>query len=572
VSETPSDPKRDPSPVPDSGAPDPASGAQAGDAAAAPPGAQDEAAEQDETTKQTPSPAAHDRAPPPSRRAWAERVSWAFALGVLGYFAIQALLRIAAGGGLGLDEAEQLVMGQSLPAGYGPQPPLYTWLYIALTGLLGEGVAALAVLKYGLLALTLLLTYRLCRQLFAQPWPAAVAALSILFLPQLVWEAQRALTHSVIALASVALACTLFLDVVRRGRLHDYLGFGVALAACALSKHNALFLPAGLVLAGLLLSGARAAILDRCFAYALAVAGVLVLPNLLWMAGHAESVLARSDKFALVAETGPLDSLTAVLRALVSFAALPAVLLALVALLPERLSPERLLPARYLPARLRGGGSGETPDGWRVEVDPALRRLLTLALGLAALAVLVLVLGASADSLKDRWLAPVLFPAVPVALAWLAPLLTPGRLRLAGLAALLLAAGCLLGLWARFLVPLDWRAPFHSEAPYDRLAESFPATGTLLTTDHWLGGNLRLQRPGLIVATPEYRGALPEALPVPLLLAWPAKLGPELPQELAALYLEAAGRPAPHQEGVELEARYPGSEETLAIYKLVAAE
>ncbi len=511
--------------------------------------------------RQGPAPSTASGPPPalpPSRRGLAERTGWLFALGIVAYFALQALLRTLVGGSPGLDEAEQLVKGQTLAVGYGPQPPLYTWLYLALAALLGEGLATLATLKFGLLAVTLLLTYRLCRQLFVQPWPAAVAALSVLFLPQVAWEAQRALTHSVLALATVALACTLFVDLVRQGRTRDYLGFGAALAACVLAKHNAIFLPLGLLLAATLLPGARLALIDRRLGMALGLAVLLLLPNLLWMAGNLDAVLARGDKIVAVAETGPLDGLAAFARAVFSFAALPAALLALAVLLPER----------RLPARLRGAA----PEAWRPDVNPAVRRLLTLGLALAALGVLGAVLGASADSLKDRWLAPVLFPAVPVALAWLAPWLSPGRLRLAGLAAVVVAFACLIGLWGRLLIPLDWREPTRSEAPFARLAESVPQAGTLLTTDHWLGGSLRLHRPELIVATPEYRGALPEFPPAPLLLAWPAEYGPEVPDALAALLRDTTGRAVSRTEGVRLEVRYPGSDQTLAIYMLTAAE
>ncbi len=462
-------------------------------------------------------------------------VSWGFALAVLGYFALQVVLRSLSAGNLGLDEAEQLVMAQTWQAGYGPQPPLYTWLFLALKPLTGESVLSLALLKFGLLAVALLATFRLCRQLFGQPLVAAVAALTILYLPQVAWESQRALTHSVIALAAVALATTLFVDLVTRRRSRDYWLFGLALAACALSKHNAVFLPFGLLLAGLLLPASRPALLDRRLAGALGLALLLVLPNLVWMAFNGEAALARSGKLAMEPETGLLDSLSAIGRALISFALLPTLLLALIALLP---SSGPRLPAAP---------------------DPRLRRLLTLALALAALTVMLLVIGASADRMKDRWLTPLLFPAVPVAFAWLAPRLTRRRLRLAAAAAGVIALGSMAALWTRQLLPAGWAEAPNMEAPFHVLAPSLPAEGTLLAASNWVAGNLRLHRPGLAAVTPEYRGAGQDPPARPLVLVWQARSGETVPPALRALAGELLGAELPADLPVTaLSTPYPG--------------
>ncbi|WP_119167540.1 ArnT family glycosyltransferase [Algihabitans albus] len=465
-----------------------------------------------------------------------------FSLVVLGYFALQVVFRVLSSGNLGLDEAEQLVMAQSLEAGYGPQPPLYTWLFLALQPLTGQGVLTLALLKFGLLAVTLLATYRLCRQLFGDPLVAAVAALSVFYLPQVAWESQRALTHSVIALAAVAVTCTLFVDLVSKRRSRDYWLFAVALAACALSKHNAVLLPLGLLTAALLLPATRPALLDRRLLLASGLTALLLLPNAIWMALNSEAVLARSVKLDLEPTTGPLDSLFAMGRALLNFALLPAVLLALLALLPT---------------------AGTSP---RRQVAAGVRRLLTLGLALAALMVLLLVLAASADTLKDRWLTPLLFPAVPVALAWMAPRLDRRHLRLAAAAAMVIALGSMAVLWLRQFVPPDWARPPNMEAPFDALARDLPSTGTLLSTSNWVAGNLRLHRPGLAAITPEYRAALDPPAAGPILLVWQARDGEQLPTPLAALAAAAWGGDLPPNPPVEtLEAPFPGGAPLLSL-------
>src|SRR3954470_20838878 len=45
-----------------------------------------------------------------------------------GYFVLQIGLRLITSNAADLDESEQLLATQHLQLGYGPQPPLYTWL------------------------------------------------------------------------------------------------------------------------------------------------------------------------------------------------------------------------------------------------------------------------------------------------------------------------------------------------------------------------------------------------------------------------------------------------------------
>ena len=50
---------------------------------------------------------------------------------ILGYFLFQALYRRLLGGGLLIDEAQMLLWSREPLGGYGPQPPLYSWLQFA---------------------------------------------------------------------------------------------------------------------------------------------------------------------------------------------------------------------------------------------------------------------------------------------------------------------------------------------------------------------------------------------------------------------------------------------------------
>ena len=68
-------------------------------------------------------------------------------LALAAWFLLQAVLRVVTASSLGLDEAELLVTTQSLALGYGPQPPLYTWLQFAVFQAFGASILSLALTK-----------------------------------------------------------------------------------------------------------------------------------------------------------------------------------------------------------------------------------------------------------------------------------------------------------------------------------------------------------------------------------------------------------------------------------------
>ncbi|CAN0584769.1 unnamed protein product, partial [Ectocarpus sp. 12 AP-2014] len=160
-----------------------------------------------------------------ARTEWSETLSRYAPLLMLGYLVLQLVSRLIAPGGLGLDEAEQMVTTQSLELGYGPQPPLYTWIQIAVFQITGEGKFGLALLKHGCLTAIYLGIWVLARQAGANRLTAAAAMFGTMFLPSVVWEAQRALTHSVL---STALAVWSLVAATRASRTRSLGDFCLA--------------------------------------------------------------------------------------------------------------------------------------------------------------------------------------------------------------------------------------------------------------------------------------------------------------------------------------------------------
>src|SRR5438477_1645727 len=62
-------------------------------------------------------------------------------------FAAQAVLRGLVSEVAGIDDVDQILRAQLWSWGYGPQPPLYTWLTKIFLGTFGYNTFALALLK-----------------------------------------------------------------------------------------------------------------------------------------------------------------------------------------------------------------------------------------------------------------------------------------------------------------------------------------------------------------------------------------------------------------------------------------
>lgn len=115
---------------------------------------------------------------------------------VLGY----AALKIFVPTGLDLDSAEQVYFAQSWQMGYGTrQPPLYTWLILALKPDGASWVATLEVARYACLILWLWGVQTLAKVCGANAAVQARTLLLHLGLMLVMWRVHDSLTHTVLA-------------------------------------------------------------------------------------------------------------------------------------------------------------------------------------------------------------------------------------------------------------------------------------------------------------------------------------------------------------------------------------
>lgn len=424
-----------------------------------------------------------------------------------------AVLRLALGATLGMDDAEQALYAQAWSWGYRPeQPPLFTWLLTALHTVLPPGILPIQLLRTGFLALFFLFIALAARAWIADRALAHLAVLSTTAIYTFGFYVHHDLTHSTVLAAACAAMLWLAARLATAPALADYLGFGAALGLGALGKWNAVMLGAAVLVTALLLPALRPRVLDPRILASGAVAAVLVLPTALWVLAHQDfgaasrSVLIQEDRHAL-------DGVVQLAKALLAF-------------------PQPLLVLWFL---LLGGA---LTRALAVEPLPATtaRLGLLMLVGLGLHAALIPLYGGV--DFSERWMIAVMLP-LPIALfAWLEPLPPDGRPLRLWLGALLVLA--LAGLVARVVIQVqggDRCGKCRTQIPFATLADELRAagfrSGTILADGFHLAGNLRWTFPDSRVV--EGLGLL-EVFGPPrdgmCLIAWPGDAGEAIPDRL----------------------------------------
>lgn len=396
------------------------------------------------------------------------------------YFSVTAIALSAVSRTAGLDQAEQLLLSQTLQPGYSAQPPLYTYLVKAVFFVTGPGLAPLLLLKAVLLSLFVGLLMALGREFGFTARQHLVAVAGIVFIPQFIWESQRDLTHSVLV-TTVAAATLLQLARTRRiTTVLNYALLGGFIGLGLISKYNYAVFLAALLLAALLTPGYRPVLANRRMLAVLLVALLVTTPHVYWLASNLD--IATGSVRKLHINDGNL-------AAGLAYAAVSAL-----AFLAPLLIFSMILVARPLkPASRENTG----PGGGRL-----LLNLLLATTGIVAIFIML----SGTYNIKDRWYQPLLFyaPLIPALFT------TPSRARLnwyLGLAAgfallvstVLVARTTLAGVLNRFSYP---------NIPYPELiAAAGDATRTpafILAESKLLGGNARPVFPDAVVQVPGY--------------------------------------------------------------------
>jgi 4-amino-4-deoxy-L-arabinose transferase-like glycosyltransferase len=406
------------------------------------------------------------------------------------YFGAHILSRTLVSDALELDEAEQALWTQQLAAGYGAQPPLYTWLQWTMFQIAGVSVLSLSLLKNLLLASTYAFVWLAARRLMAAPL-ALLAAASMLLIPQIGWESQRDLTHSVLATAVAAATLYVVVRLIEKPCSVLYLALGLCAALGLLSKYSFSVFLAALGLALLLSRDTRPLLRSPWIIAAGLVALAVLAPHALWLLDNWQLASARTME-----KLGTHASLTAgVARGLGSL-----------------LSATLATLAAFMLATIAIFGRAV----WRAETNSWHCRLSRRYFGVLAALMLGIVIVGGATHFKGRWLQPLVFMA-PLTFFCCRQHLA-AHPRLSWLRRLLIALA-LLYLFMVSMRPVfdGWRdRPDELNEPVAELADALLGAGydehsLIVTHDPVLGGALRVRFPQARITV--WKEGFPEPAP-----------------------------------------------------------
>ncbi|MDF0698830.1 glycosyltransferase family 39 protein [Rhizobium sp. MC63] len=465
-------------------------------------------------------------------------VRWIFVLLAV-YFTLQVGVRLATSHSLDLDEAEQVFRSQWLAAGYGPQPPFYNWLQYAVFRFAGVSLVALSVVK-NLLLFSAYLLYGLTAHLILRDKAlVAIATLGLLTIPQMAFEMQRDLTHTVAVFFSASIFFYGFIRSLKQPSLGSYLITGIGIGFGLLAKYNFAILPAAGLIAALAEARLRPRIFDRRLVLTAVVALIIVLPHLFWLKDNLDFATARTlEKMTASGDASYLMQVTMGVSSLVlatlSFAGLTVAVFAIV-------FGKSLRPA------LTAGSE------WTRLIE---RMLLVFLIG-----ILLLIVFGGAAGIKDRWLVPMLFilPLYFCLKIDAAGVVTDKAFRrfMAVVAVIMIAVPA-----ALYGSVAAARFTGHYERlsrPYATMLESLrkqAEPAAILAGDSLLAGNLRQDIPGVPVLSVDYPGFRPDLSGrQPLLLVWliPPKGGSEgLPRTMADWLQANLGVSAPETSVIDV--------------------
>lgn len=429
-------------------------------------------------------------------------------LAVLGtYFLLHLIVRLSIPNALELDEAEQMLLSQWFAFGYNSQPPFYNWMQYGVTSLFGVSLFSLSILKCSMLFLSYVLYWMTARLTFKNNSLVVMATLGLLTVPQIVFEAQRDLTHSVATIFAGSLFLYGFFRTLKTPSAVSYAIVGIATGIGIISKYNFALLPAAALIAALLDTDFRKRIFDWRLTLTIVISIAVVLPHALWFLDHLNLAIDRTLQKMTGGGEGFLSQVsTGFLRFIVAMLGIAGVsVFVFLALF-----------AKSLPAMWRASSPWSRISG----------RILLIEIGAIALMILL----AGVDNIADRWLTPLLLilPLYICMKAESAKVDTGAPLR-----ASLAISGVIMGAVLAVLAMRAYWGPLIGDyqrlnIPYDSFAETIRKDiggepGLIVGYDPHLEGNMRLQMPGTPVQSyfyPDFKPKFQLDAKHPVVFVW----------------------------------------------------
>ncbi len=206
------------------------------------------------------------------------------------YFVVLTIIKSF--GSLEFDDAEQAIVSTHLAFGYeNAQPPLYNYLQWLFFKIFGYEKIAILTLKHLVLFGIYFANYALAKLLTQNEDKALMAAILTIFLPQIFWQSELMLTHSVLATLFGICFFYIIALIYKKGS-SPWLAvlLGLILAGGFLSKYSFLLFGAALVLFWIARRDFRMRFPLSHLLLSLFTLLLFSLPHLLWLASHLQAI------------------------------------------------------------------------------------------------------------------------------------------------------------------------------------------------------------------------------------------------------------------------------------------
>ncbi len=229
---------------------------------------------------------------------------------LLTLFAVRGLLFPGMGG----DEGEQLVFSQYFDWGYQVRnPPLFTWLVIAISKAIGTNVYSVITIKFAALILSYFFLWKSAQIILDDDRLAALVAVSPLALYYVAWDSIYGYSHSVLVMAFYMATLWLVVRIAEIPRTRDFIWLGLVIGGGLLSKYVFVLFLVALLSAIALDRSFRQNLFRPPLLMSLVIATLVLMPHLVWLVQNVENPTGGT------VDSNSIKSLLRLLLAIVGF-------------------------------------------------------------------------------------------------------------------------------------------------------------------------------------------------------------------------------------------------------------
>ena len=230
-------------------------------------------------------------------------------VGILVFFIGHTIIRLFGTSNFSVDETMTAIHTQRFHLFYVfTNPPLFDWMYLALSRLIGTSFLTMQILKTGLLAGGAVFFYLAAKPAFHNRVALVAAMASYGATAFYGWEILQLYSHTNALIFSMGFAFWALMRVLRSPRTVDYLILGVGLALGILSKYLFGLFFVALVAAALRTPGYRSQLLSWRLLLTVVTATVLVSPFLYGLSGSIDQTFSAVGH-RIAAGSGVLSAL-----------------------------------------------------------------------------------------------------------------------------------------------------------------------------------------------------------------------------------------------------------------------